>query len=428
MLKPKPMKIKILVILISFFVVGCEKDTTNVDDQEISTFIWGPDIHAIKSSNMVTLSINDPRPYSLYVAPGPANPEYFNLYMSDRLEDFELYSKLTVTTTSATIENLVNDKPYYFYVSSHREGFDTVISDTLMTIPSTKVNPVEIQTNLSFSIESPALSPDGTYITFSSSFGPNESEGYDVLYYKSLLDNTIEMVGANSIVPSWSPNGDQFVYILVNTVAYTTSPSELRLFNTDQNTSTTLLEIGNPKYYIGNAQFSDDSERIYFLSSENNSEIYNYDIWTLDLDTMTKTKISDFEAIGFNPYRSFDWSSDDENVFLDGYGLRQDDYRSQIYRFEVATNTLTSVLDSQWRENRPILSPDNLRMAFVSDRSGLVELWVYSFDTSEYQQITGDIPNYFDSRYSNIQWLTNNELLINVFENRTSKLVSFKID
>ena len=174
-------------------------------------------------------------------------------------------------------------------------------------------------------------------------------------------------------------------------------------------------------YYVTSPSFTPDGKKVTFLSSENNSQKYIYDLWSIDPATFEKIRLSDFDRVGFYTDSKYDWSMSGEEIYLDGkFDLNEP---TDIYKFSLSAKTLTAVIQSPWNERTPALSPDNTKLAFISDRSGEDELWTYNFVSGTYVQITGESNYHFDSRYTNLQWLTNDQILITVFKNDKSTAV-----
>ena len=101
------------------------------------------------------------------------------------------------------------------------------------------------------------------------------------------------------------------------------------------------------------------------------------------------------------------------------------DYRNDIFKVNISTGAIVPIISSRWDDRRPSLSPDNSRIAFISDRTGDDEVWLFDQGSAKLRQVTTASSYHFDSRYSNIQWLNNNELLITVYQE--TKSVAMKI-
>lgn len=54
---------------------------------------------------------------------------------------------------------------------------------------------------------------------------------------------------------------------------------------------------------------------------------------------------------------------------------------------------------SDWMDVCPAISPDNKQVAFISNRSGTNQIWIYNIITKKYNQITGDIGDNVDSNW-----------------------------
>lgn len=404
--------------------ISCENENdTKVD----SSYFWTPVIHVEKGNKEATLTLTDPRPFSEYYPFPPSNPEYFEIYYSNDINALTFYKKIDFLTTSVTIPNLINGESYYFMVTSNKCNFNSTFTDTIMTIPSIQEEPEVLFPNLDFSIERVLLSYDKTYMTFISNDFSDQYYGTDMLYYKATSNDSAKAVEDDTYDANWSNSTNMFAYLNTITIGNTRYPYNLKLFNIETQTVTTLLEVDFNKYYISTPVFSPDGKLLCFLSSENSSEKYNYNIWTIDLNTKVKSRITDFQSLGFLTEGHLDWSSDSENIYLDGH-YQSDSYRNNLYKLNISTGELLPVIVSPWNDKTPSVSPDNSKIAFISDRTGKDELWICCLTTMKYAQITGGLSYHFDSRYTNIQWLTNNEIVLTLFENRTAKAVKIGIE
>lgn len=80
----------------------------------------------------------------------------------------------------------------------------------------------------------------------------------------------------------------------------------------------------------------------------------------------------------------------------DGFGPSPDgsqvavDFRGEVFVVPVdaSTGEISRITDSPWRERRQQYSPDGRLLAYISDRSGDEEIWVYDFATEEHRQLT----------------------------------------
>jgi Tol biopolymer transport system component len=200
------------------------------------------------------------------------------------------------------------------------------------------------------------------------------------------------------------------------------------LYDIESDSSSVVLEVDYDRYTLLSATFLNEANIISFLSDKGISEPNKYDIWTLNRSTGEKTRVTDFEKAGFFFTYNFDWSPDGQSIYVSGYGSKSVNLRRKIYRYDLETRSLTDLLGSQWQDENPTISPNGTKLAFFSTRSGTMELWIYNMNTSRYRQVTGDVPDYFQSGHSTIQWLNDNELTINVYYGGKQKPVKVFVD
>jgi Tol biopolymer transport system component len=378
-----------------------EPTTNDVD----SDFFWAPMVKVQKGDRKATLLLMDPRPLSNYVAPGPSNPDYFKIWISEDGENFSLHKKIDIKTTSVEVDGLINSKHYYFYVSAHK-GDETLETGKLMTTPSKEAKTERYLPDLNFRMETVSVSHDQNYIAYVKD---------NALYYQAAATADGTFLGTNAFNPRWSNTTNSMLYIATKQEGFTIYPYEIKFLDTNSQISSTLLQINYTDYYVSNPSFSPDGSRVAFLSSEGNSEKYIYDLWTIIPGTGEKTRLSNFDAAGFYTQSSYDWSASGSSVYLQGRFNITD--RDDIFKFDIATKTLSPVIQSAWNEASPSLSPDQTKIAFVSDRTGENELWLYDLQSETYVQITGEKSYDFDSRYTNLTWLDNNQMLITIYKN-----------
>ncbi len=412
-----------ILFLIACSVISCNKDNNELSD---NAYFWSPAIKIEKGDKEVKLILSDPRPYTEYITP-PSDPDYFEIFYSDDLSAFTLFQKVDITTTSVTINNLVNNEPYYIFVTSNKKNFEPGFSDTLMTIPSTYAEPAELSPDINFTLGRVNVSRDKDYFSFVSGNCPVQNTNTDNLYYKSMSTGSIDIIEEDAYNADWSPISNSVTYLSNIRVGNWIYPDELKTFDLVTKEQSVLFKVEYDKYYVSTPVFSNSGELISFLSSESSSSKYLYNLWTIDPVTKVKSKISNFEAIGFTIGGSFAWSANGDFIFLGGY-FNSGISRNGIYKFNISNRELSPVFVSDWNDSSPSVSPDNSKIAFISSRTGDNEIWVYDLVSARYSQISGNPGYNFDSRYSNIQWLSNNEIVITAYKDITSKALRIQIE
>ena len=115
-------------LCIHFFFL---RDESNSGTNEF----WAPGLSVEKGDGEALLLLSDPTLYLNYVGPLPTHPDFYNILVSEDLETFTLYTRVDYRETMVKVENLENDKPYYFKIAAEK-GQETHDSNIVMTIPS----------------------------------------------------------------------------------------------------------------------------------------------------------------------------------------------------------------------------------------------------------------------------------------------------
>lgn len=418
------MKNVLTILLLTFTFISCEKKEDDIPEIDNSTF-WSPDIGVEKGNKQVNLYLSDPRPYTLYQGNQPSDPEYFEIFYSTDLNSFTLFKRVDFSIRSITIPNLINGEPYYFTVSTHKSAFEPILADTLMSVPSANKNPEEIFTTLNLSIERVLYSQNQSYISLFSN-ATNQYYGMNMLFYKLASNDSLKAIEKDAYGVDWANSSKKFTYVSTTELTNVIYPAKLKIFDVELETESTVLDIDFNRFYATAPIFSANDQTIYFLSSEQNSNRTMYDMWNIDISTKIKSRVSNFQALGFVSGENIDLSSNGEYIYLDGT-YNTSSYINNIYKLNTSTGELFPVIDSPWNDKVPNISPDDSKLAFISNRTGSDELWVFNVLTSKYQQISTDSAYQFDSRYTNIQWLNNNELIVTLFKDRVSTAVKLRV-
>ncbi|MGN6391076.1 MAG: BamA/TamA family outer membrane protein [Gemmatimonadales bacterium] len=177
-------------------------------------------------------------------------------------------------------------------------------------------------------------SPDGKYLAFAAKRGPrDEIVIADVARNKQVGRIKLKLSGVTT--PSWSPDGRQLVF-----TGYDGGISDLYTVNRD---GSGLRRLTSDKYGDLHPDWSPDGKTIAFATD--------------------RGPRSDFHTLAFSNFR--------------------------IALYDVATGTV-KVLDhmDQGKNVSPQWAPDGRSIAFVSDRSGVSDIYLYDLDESQIYQLT----------------------------------------
>ena len=413
----KSRRFKRLTVFTVSLLILITLDACN-DDEHGNSFVWSPLIIVQKQDAHATLLLSDPRPYTEYTHP-PMSPDYFEIYVSEDNINFSMLKKVDSDVTELPVESLTNGKAYYFFVEAVKTGVATQRTDTIMTIPSKEFATELYLPEADGSFERLATSFDKNYISYIS--------GSD-LYYREMGSTAGHYVATNVNGGSWAKNENRYAYVTTIVVGSVQYQNELRLLTTEGGQSTTLLRIDYQNYSLQSPEFSPNANELTFFSNESATDQRYSDLWKMDLATLQRQRITDFQSKGFHTGGEYDWPENTDEVYLAGhYNIQK--HESDIYKVNILSGAITPVIvSSQWYESRPALSPDNNRIAFTSDASGRSELWIYDIAGSSSVQVTPIEGFFFDERSSELQWLNDHEILITAYDNTKSVPVKIKLD
>ncbi len=404
------MKHSVLILAFVLLLAACQ----SADSYPENSFFWIPVFSLQKGDKEILVSISDPSPYTTY-ASEPLNPDRFEILISQDNVNFEIYSKLSATPGSYTIDNLTNGNPYYVAIRTVKNGFDPITSSSLMVIPSPPLH-TETYLSLNHSIENLSVSSDGEYVSFITKELTNiENSGVrDSLYFSTSY--RLELQGIDEAhSATWSNTENRIIYITNITEGNVSHAHEIWIFDADSANSEAVFQIDHDKYYGASPSFIPNSENISFFLAESDADFFTYEIWTLNPFSKETNVITHFENSGFQSEGNYDWTDIEGELLIEGR-FKNSEYRNNIYHLNVNTAKITPVIESKWYDSRPSLSPDNSKVLFVSSRSGKNEVWLYDLNEKNLEQITGGSIDNFDPRYSNLHWLNNDTILLTVFD------------
>ena len=247
---------------------------------------------------------------------------------------------------------------------------------------------------------SPAISPNGDKVAFISDrqdyFGiylMNSSDGEDV---KKLVDGqtTSNFEELHLLTPglTWSPDGKE-IAIAVK------SGSHDAIFIIDAKTHKMNKLEFDKLNGIFSVSWSPDGGRLAFVGNcAQQSDIYVYDLTNKSLSNLTHDIFSDSDP---------SWSTDGQRIYfasdrgdLPNTGTSKKNVRmwnfnflrNHIYSVDVASGVVEQVTRSEYGdESFPVASPDREHLYYVSDKSGISNLYMMDFQSGESKPVTNSI-------------------------------------
>ena len=124
------------------------------------------------------------------------------------------------------------------------------------------------------------------------------------------------------------------------------------------------------------------------------------------------------------------WSSDGEYIYYTHRYYTNDNINPgyfDIYRIKSNGGAPEPVFDFDGIECAPAISPDNSSIAFLSDLSGKLQIWVYDFTGNRFYQPINSISYDFSEYWSEIKWKDNNTVFFTAFSKETLDISLFSM-
>ncbi|MCB1058683.1 MAG: PD40 domain-containing protein [Calditrichaeota bacterium] len=199
---------------------------------------------------------------------------------------------------------------------------------------------------------------------------------------------------------SWSPDGESITFAS-KAGAY----DAINILNVNKRD---VVKRFRPKLEgVFNPVFSPDGSKIAFVGLKSGeSDLYYYEIESGKLVQVTNDVFSDDDPAWSADGKMLYFSSDrKDSLRVSGYdpsfNMWEFDYRSMnIYRISIGDDSCEQLTTGEYTEKLPTLSPDGKNMIFVSDESGISNLYRMDLETMETVAITNALTGCFQPSYS----------------------------
>ena len=241
------------------------------------------------------------------------------------------------------------------------------------------------ETNLS-----PVISPDGRYVAF---FAARELFGYDLFLadaatgksVKKLADvSTSTEFDALSFISSagtWSPDGKKFAFIV-----YAKGDQEIAILDVDKRSVERRIKVPDVGA-IQNPAWSPDGSRIAFSGAVGGvSDLFIYDMTSRRARRLTSDRFADIHP---------SWSPDGRRLVFSTDRGSETNFSSlthgpvRLATIDVGSGAITTLnAFNEGKQINPQYSPDGSAVYFVSDRSGVSDIYRMVLATGEISQVT----------------------------------------
>jgi len=417
-----------MTAVLILFCFSCDKNET-IDDSK--TEIWKPLLTSTRHNSSIEIQWLNPVIYEMVLRPFTyIDPEAFEIYLSEENPDILKKIATLSSETKYEIKNLTNGRIYFIAVKALKKGKLPLMSDTIMVMPSVLNKIQQINENKDFPMESGSIAKnheDLAYVNRDFTWD-NGKYGQMALFAFNLASRENKIIDTAAYYPDWSPAEMKIVYCSDKHEINKGNgfPQQIAIY--DYQTSK-IKRLTQGEFFKTNPDFSHDGKWIVYSSDEGHRDVF--DLWKISVDGLQKMKITENlnltgTSIGNFALGKPSWSADDQFIYYNR--VRNENLKNGIYRISLQNKEIEPVIISGWIDVCPTVSPDNKQIAFMSNRSGSYQIWIYNLITKRYKQITGDTGENVDSNMGKIEWINENTLLYGGFSPENSNESIFTIE
>ena len=207
--------------------------------------------------------------------------------------------------------------------------------------------------------QSPACSPDGRRIVFTSERGLT----HDLYMMDSDGNNVVRLTHDNfvEIHPSWMPDGKRIAFSSFRAVV-----GNWEIYAMDAN-GNNPINLTKHKWQDGSPRWSPDGSKIAFESVRDGGFFTPEHIFVMNADGKERRNLTGDTHLTKNQHPT--WSPDGSKIAFHSQHIFEGDLRYQIYAITAEGENLER-LTEEGNNSDPAYSPDGAKIAFVSQRNG----------------------------------------------------------
>ena len=352
------------------------------------TAMWMRD--AVQRNKMPTIKqlTNDPRffPYRY----GEALWAYVGGRWSDRTvaETYKAAAKFGFEQGIKRTLGISSDSLSKAWIAATRAAYSPLI--TGRTAPAQSGQPLLPAKREGESSISPVLSPDGRYVAF---IAARDLFGYDIYIADAATGRSVKKLAnistsaefdAMSFISSagtWSPDGRKFAFIV-----YSEGDQEIAILDVGSRDVERRIKVPGVGA-IQNPSWSPDGSRIAFSGLVGGVS----DLFVYDLNARTAKRLTDDRYADIQPA----WSPDGRSLVFSTDRGDQTDFTSlkhgpmRLATIDVGSSAIRLIpAFNQGKHINPQFSPDGSDIYFISDRSGVSDIYRLTVATGSLNQVT----------------------------------------
>ncbi len=256
--------------------------------------------------------------------------------------------------------------------------------------------------------QQPEWSPKGDRLAFFSD-RRNPRNGYSDRYNEVYIISTIDGKMISRVVKAersgdleslhsyfsgltWSPDGKELAF-----VGKSNGHDVLFIYNAETGRRKKKIDLGMEA--LRNPSWSRDGSMIALDGTKGGfTDLYLYNLSTKNLKRLMNDKFDDHYPSWSADGRTLVFSSDRP---VSGDTARNPTYGNyNIFLYDLVTGVIRNLVDSPYKDDQPVFSPDGARIAFVSNRNGIDNIYLYEMADSRTYPVTNILSGAFAPSWS----------------------------
>lgn len=319
--------------------------------------------------------------------------------------------------TSFIISGLTNDEIHYIYLKEITNNKEVRNTNVAVFIPSSYKPAYDFITEdyYDHDIYSFGINTSNNKIVYATKYYEYDLNHAAPAVFISESDNEPELVDINCWFPDFNSTGTKISYSSDKGEIFDGNiiPEHITIYNIKAREKIRITSGYSVNKFPA---WSPDNSLIAFSSSEQSDQ----DLRIALLNTAThETSILTSESDLDNSILSYSqehpaWGKDGKYIYYTHRYFTNDNLNPgnyDIYRINTDDGTTEPVFNLNGIECAPAISPDNSKLAFLTDLSGKLQIWIYDFKDQKYSQPFDNDVYSFSETWSQIKWENNNTVL-----------------
>ena len=414
-------------LLIAVFSAGCQKIEDLFSDKKSSS-VDSEIVSSAKSSVIATrkdasveikLSFSNLSPFKEQSV-NSTYPDYYEVYISkNEGTDWELVK--TVDTSfinkSFIISGLTNDVLYFLYLKEVKNKVGVSNTNVVRFVPSSFKPAYKfiLDDYYGHDLYSFAISSNPGKTVYATKFYEYQQNYAAPAIFLSNPNSIPQLIDINCWFPDLSGDGTNISYSSNKGEVFDghLMPEHIAIFNINTNKSTRITSGYSVNKYPA---WSPSNSSLVYSSSEKSDQDLRITLFNTETSQSrileTKPNLKQ-DILSYSQERSA-WSPDGKYIYYTHKYFTNDNVNPgyyDIYRISSSGGTPEPIFTSNKIECSPSISPDNSKIAFITDYNGKLQIWIYSFLDSKFHQPFDSNSYDLSETWSRIKWIDDKTIL-----------------